>query len=126
MLNVEEMPVVSVPVVATDAWMREKAPVPPPAPAPPRFMSEDEDEEAGEGESELVAAATRPSQVEMSEELAFAPLPRDYASDFGNSMRTPAITEDHVSQPAVSPLSTAATEEERDLDVPTFMRRMKF
>jgi cell division protein FtsZ len=126
MLNVEEMPVVSVPVVATDAWMREKAPVPPPAPAPPRFMSEDEDEEAGEGESELVAAATRPSQVEISEELAFAPLPRDYASDFGNSMRTPAITEDHVSQPAVSPLSTAATEEERDLDVPTFMRRMKF
>ncbi len=126
MLNVEEMPVVSVPVVATDAWMRERAPVPPPAPAPPRFMSEDEDEEAGEGESELVAAATRPSQVEISEELAFAPLPRDYASDFGNSMRTPAITEDHVSQPAVSPLSTAAAEEERDLDVPTFMRRMKF
>ena len=31
MLNVEEMPVVSVPVVAADAWMREKAPVVPPA-----------------------------------------------------------------------------------------------
>ncbi len=34
MLNVEELPVVSVPVVAADAWMREKAPAPPPAPAP--------------------------------------------------------------------------------------------
>src|ERR1700688_1567328 len=47
MLNVEEMSVVTVPVVAANSWMREKAPSPPPAPAPPRFMSEDEDEESG-------------------------------------------------------------------------------
>ncbi|MGC1421175.1 MAG: cell division protein FtsZ [Terracidiphilus sp.] len=126
MLNVEEMAVISVPVVAADSWMREKAPAP--APAPPRFMSEEEDEESDEvdAEPEFVAAAARPNRIEIAEEPAFVPLPRDYASDFGNSARTPAITEEHVAQPAVSPLTAAAAEEERDLDVPTFMRRMKF
>ena len=126
MLNVEEMAVISVPVVAADSWMREKAPAP--APAPPRFMSEEEDEESDEvdAEPEFVAAAARPNRIEIAEEPAFVPLPRDYASDFGNGARTPAITEEHVAQPAVSPLSASAAEEERDLDVPTFMRRMKF
>ena len=123
MLNVEELPLVSVPVMATDAWMREKAPAPPPAPAPPRFLSEDEDEDTVETEPEFVAAAVRPSRTESIEEPAFVPLPRDYASDFGNSVRTPAITEE---QEAVSPLAAGPAEEERDLDVPTFMRRMRF
>jgi cell division protein FtsZ len=129
MLNVEEMPVVSVPVVATDAWMREKAPVAPPATAPLRFMSEAEDEESGNddaGEPELVAVAVRSSKTEVADELPFAPQPRDYASDFGNGVRTLAITEEPGSQPAVSPLSAPSNDEERDLDVPTFMRRMKF
>jgi hypothetical protein len=67
----------------------------------------------------------RPNRVEIAEE-AFAPLPRDYASDFGNRPRTPAITEEPIAQPTVSPLTAASGEEERDLDVPTFMRRMKF
>ena len=123
MLNVEELPLVSVPVMATDAWMREKAPAPPPAPAPPRFLSEDEDEDTVETEPEFVAAAVRPSRTESIEEPAFVPLPRDYASDFGNSVRTPAITEE---QEAISPLAAGPAEEERDLDVPTFMRRMRF
>jgi cell division protein FtsZ len=123
MLNVEEMPVVSVPVVPADAWMREKAPVAPPAPAPLRFMSEEEDQDNEAGEPEFVAAAVRASHVEVAEEQAFVPLPRDYASDFGNSVRTPLITEDHA---PVSPLSAPPNDEERDLDVPTFMRRMKF
>jgi cell division protein FtsZ len=129
MLNVEEMAVVSVPVVAADAWMREKAPVAPPAPAPLRFMSEAEDEEfdgeSGE-EPEFVAAAVRSNHVKIEEEPAFAPLPRDYASDFGNSVRTPAITEEPIPQSDVSPLSAPPNDDERDLDVPTFMRRMKF
>ena len=52
MLSVEETPVVSVPVVAPDTWMRESAgPPPPPAPpAAPRFMSEDEDPEEAQDE----------------------------------------------------------------------------
>jgi cell division protein FtsZ len=129
MLNVEEMAVVTVPVVAADSWMREKAPVPPPPPAPLRFMSEEEDEESGDdgdSEPEFVAAAARPNRVEIAEEPVFVPLPRDYSSDFGNSPRTPAITEEQIAQPAVSPLSAGSSDEERDLDVPTFMRRMKF
>ena len=62
----------------------------------------------------------------MAEEPTFTPLPRDYASDFGNSVRTPAITEDRAPHQTVSPLITSSDQEERDLDVPTFMRRMKF
>jgi cell division protein FtsZ len=130
MLNVEELPVISVPVVPSESWMREKTPVPPPAPpAPPapRFMSEDDsDADESDMEPEFVAASSRQNRIEAAEDPAFAPLPRDYASDFGNSVRPPSITEDPVSQPAVSPLSTAPGAEERDLDVPTFMRRMKF
>jgi cell division protein FtsZ len=128
MLSVEEMAVVSVPVVATDAWMREKAPTPPPAPAAPRFMSEDDEdpEDNFDSEPEFVVAAARNGRAEVAEETTFTPLPRDYAADFGNSMRSSVITEEHISQPAVSPLPAASGEEERDLDVPTFMRRMKF
>ena len=123
MLNVEELPVISVPVQPTENWLREKAPAPPP-PAP-RFMSEDEDGES-DGAGELVAAAARPNRGSIEEEPAMPPLPRDYASDFGNSAKSPSITEEPVSQSAVSPLAATSNDEERDLDVPTFMRRMKF
>jgi cell division protein FtsZ len=129
MLNVEELPVVSVPVVAADAWMREKAPTPPPVPAPLRFMSEADDEEEGSGipaEPEFVAAAARQPAAQIAEEAPFLALQRDFASDFGNGVRTPPVTEEPTTQPAVSPLSAGSNDEERDLDVPTFMRRMKF
>ena len=125
MLNVEELPVISVPVLPADSWMREKAPTPPPPPPAPRFMSEDEEGDEA-GERELVAATARPSRSEVAEEPPTAPLPRDFASDFGNSAKTPSITEEPVAQPAVSPLAATSNDEERDLDVPTFMRRMKF
>ncbi|HKD59288.1 MAG TPA: cell division protein FtsZ [Terracidiphilus sp.] len=128
MLNVEELPVVSVPVVAADAWMREKAPSPPPVPAPPRFMSE-EDEEEDNGvtaEPEFVAAAARQPAAQIAEEAPFLALQRDFVSDFGNGVHTPSVTGEHAVQPTVSPLSAASNDEERDLDVPTFMRRMKF
>lgn len=129
MLDVEGMPVLSVPVMASDNWMREKAPAVAAAPPAPRFMSEDDSDDS-EPEPELVGAAARSSRsdvrAEVVEEPSFTPLPRDYASDFGNSVRTPAITEDHAPQQTVSPLITSSDHEERDLDVPTFMRRMKF
>jgi cell division protein FtsZ len=131
MLNVEEMPVVTVPVMAPDTWMRESAgpPAPPPQPPAPRFMSEDEDadeNEEVEREPELVAAASRPQFVELAEEPAYAPLPRDYAPDFGNSLSYPTVAEERGVHTAASPLSAPEEDAERDLDVPAFMRRLKF
>jgi cell division protein FtsZ len=122
MLNVEELPVITVPVLPAENWMREKAP---PAPPAPRFMSEDEDGES-DGPAEFVAAAARPKRAEVTEELEFMKAPREHASDFGNSGKSPSITEEPVPESAVSPLSATSNDEERDLDVPTFMRRMKF
>ncbi|HXS77405.1 MAG TPA: cell division protein FtsZ [Terracidiphilus sp.] len=126
MLDVEEIQVLSVPVLPTDSWMREKAPAAPAVPPPPRFMSEDENDSSADAEPELVGAATRSTREETAEEPSFVPLPRDYAADFGNGVRMSAITEEHSSPQQVNPLVTSSTEEERDLDVPTFMRRMKF
>jgi cell division protein FtsZ len=125
MLNVEELPVITVPVLPADNWMREKAPAPVAAPPAPRFMSEDEDGDSDAG-TELVAAALRPKRTEVAEETLFAAPSRDFASDFGNSAKSPSISEEPAPQPAVSPLSAPSGDEERDLDVPTFMRRMKF
>ena len=130
MLNVEELPLVSVPVMAANSWMREipEPPTPPPPPPAPRFMSEDdsEDETEMDVEPELVAAATRPQFAEMAEEPAYRPLPTDYASDFGNGVGYPQAAEDRGVSAVASPLSAPADEEERDLDVPAFMRRLKF
>ena len=129
MLNVEELPVVSVPVIAPDAWMRENAgpPAKPVAPPAPRFMSEAEDEDVEEaGEPEFVAAASRTQFAELAEEPVYTPLPRDYASDFGNGLGTPATAEERGVQAVASPLSAPGEEAERDLDVPAFMRRLKF
>ncbi len=130
MLSVEESPVVSVPVVAPDTWLRESAETPVSSvPAPLRFMSEEEDADPGtpqERESELVTASTRPKFAEIAEEPAYTPLPRDFASDFGNGVRNPAADVPSAVQPPVSSLSEPSDETERDLDVPAFMRRMKF
>ena len=134
MLSVEESPVISVPVVAPDNWLREAPPVVVAAPAPaqpakPKFMSEDDEpiEEAeiddladDEEEGEFVSAAES-ARAESTGEPAKAvhkPLPRDYQSDLSDRA---AEVEDRVS---VSILETA--DAERDLDVPTFMRRMQF
>ena len=68
MLSVEETPVVSVPVVAPDNWMREGEKEPQPkveaelepakAPVPPRFMSQDED--AGTDDAFFYSSAVPP------------------------------------------------------------------
>jgi cell division protein FtsZ len=50
MLTVEETPVVSVPVVAPDAWMNEPAAESKPAAAPARFLSEEEEQRLTEKE----------------------------------------------------------------------------
>jgi cell division protein FtsZ len=89
----------------------------------------DDDFSSGFGgrEPELVAAAARPQFAEMSEEPAYTPLPRDYASDFGNGgMRASAEAEEHRAQPATAVFPDSEESVQRDLDTPTFMRRLRF
>jgi cell division protein FtsZ len=170
MLNVEEAPVVSVPLVASSNWLpeTETAPAVAPAPTPARFMSEEEEEAAaGSHDDEfffstaapnvttMVTVATpqpmAPADLSMSpameRESALAPEvpqfdpiehepefrtpPRDYVADF---IVTPRQTFDEemaeLAQgpggPSPSLFPESPAEPERDLDVPTFLRRLKF
>ena len=62
MLDVEAIPVVSVPVVAPDSWMKDSAP------APLRFMSEAEEEEIESYAAQnLAAAPVEPAQTPQAE-----------------------------------------------------------
>jgi cell division protein FtsZ len=172
MLNVEESPVVSVPVVAPGNWMPESNPTP--APARARFLSEEEDASGENNDDAFFFAAAAPGvattvtmatpqamaeasdamELAMQHESATAPAmpqfdamesetaykapPRDYAADFSEAPRRaieqngaePDITEldmaEQLQGPEQSLFPEAAGEPERDLDVPTFMRRMKF
>ena len=90
-------------------------------------LSEEEEEDVeAVGEPEFVAAASRPQFAELAEEPVYTPLPRDYASDFGNELGSSAAVEERGVHTVASPLSAPAEEPERDLDVPAFMRRLKF
>lgn len=76
-------------------------------------------------EAEPAFSATRPQFAELAEEPVYTPLPRDYASDFGNGVRGPAAP-DEPTKSGTSTYSAPGEEAERDLDVPAFMRRLKF
>jgi len=170
MLDVAATPVVSVPVVAPDTWMKEAEP------APLRFMSEVEEEEiavCGQGttrtelepvtvhasatqtavagvvaepvvvatdlhsepaslreytsrfdqEPEPSAVPARPRFAELAEPPTYAPLPRDYATEFhpvtgSAAERAPNAGSALFGQPS--------EQEQVDLDVPAFLRRGQF
>ncbi len=154
MLNVEEAPVVSVPVVATSNWMRENEPEP--APAPARFMSEDEEAATESSDDGFFFAAAAPgvattltvseavtrteedyrkefgierdgeapagAQFEAMESESQS-VPRDYASDFVATSHDGA---EPGAEPSPSLFVDPVEQPERDLDVPTFLRRLKF
>jgi cell division protein FtsZ len=177
MLNVEEAPVVSVPVVAPGNWLPEKNPAP--APARARFMSEEKETAAEKNEDAFffaaaasgvatkVTVATPQTRAEDDDAMDFAmqcerasapPMPqfgameaepelkappRDYAADFSDAPRRAMEQEmakqemagpdnvdrymaEQVQGPEISLFPEAAAEQERDLDVPTFLRRLKF
>jgi hypothetical protein len=168
MLNVEEAPVVSVPVsvpvVVPDNWFEEPSaaalPVPAPAPAPARFLSEDEeedmtnldaafffssatpvvattvnvapppvslDEEApAQVEPEAPEPPARPRFAEMLEEPAFTQQPRDYAAEFGSAAIEPVEPHENPAPPSTPLFSEPGVEEQRDLDIPAIMRRLRF
>ena len=90
---------------------------PPVAEAPPAFSQE---------ETEPVSAPARPQFAELAEEPAYTPLPRDYAPEFGNGMRTPAVVDEYPAQPASALFRESEESTQRDLDTPAFLRRLKF
>jgi cell division protein FtsZ len=166
MLNVEEAPVISVPVVAPDNWFEEPAAVAPPAaaPTPARFLGEEEEEETAESDAafffssatpvvattvNVAAAPANPDQerptviepepepdpeeplagprfAEMREEPAINPQARDYAAEFGNAAREPIEADENPAQPASTLFTEPGIEEQRDLDIPAIMRRLRF
>jgi hypothetical protein len=77
-------------------------------------------------EMELVAAPARPKFAELSEEPAYTPLPRDYASEFQSGVRTPVAQDEYRAQPEPTLSSEANEEAQRDLDKPAFLRRLQF
>jgi len=156
MLNVEEAPVISVPVVAANNWMRESEPDA--AAARPRFMSEEQEtaESADDGfffaaaapgvaTTVTVAPAGDKSGADFDDQFAMesdaaagrqqsttmngdAPRPatnRDYASDFAENADAGAPEQNGVTR-APENSAESAGQPERDLDVPTFLRRLKF
>ena len=163
MLNVEEAPVVSVPLVASGNWMSEAAPAA--EPAQPRFMSEVEEDCAEEndggrflfasaapnvattvtmatpgsmaasvsmGDTSTVhqnAAAQETAQFDSIEnEPDFKTPPRDYVGDFIVTPQESAEEQVQLEAQKAEPslFAETATEPERDLDVPTFLRRLNF
>jgi cell division protein FtsZ len=153
MLNVEEALVVSVPVVSTGNWMRERSTEP--AAAPARFMSEEDDaatENADDGFFFAAAAPgvattvtvsspakqaaghamefatngeSAPSTGQQSEGTASESdkQPRDFAAEFA---ATPRDGAEPSADTGTSLFAGPAEQPERDLDVPTFLRRLKF
>lgn len=144
MLSVDDTPVISVPVVSTGSWMRESSPEL--APAAPRFMSEDDESESAEegfffaaaapGVSTTVTVAASPAREigdRVSEapagaqfegmESEYQPVSRDYASDF--AAKSGAAAEPGA-EAGKALFAGPAEQPERDLDVPTFLRRLKF
>jgi cell division protein FtsZ len=156
MLNVEQAPVVSVPVVAAGNWMRE--PDPEPAPATPRFMSEEETENSDEilfaaaaprvattvtvaappvmsadnfaqgpqPTSDGVASATAVEPVPFEEATQTKPAPRDYAAEFVETPRAVQEPPEPAMQSNAALFAEPTGLPERDLDVPTFLRRLRF
>ena len=151
MLNVEATPIVSVPVrsvpvIAPDAWMRERDMAAPAAvPAPPRFLSQEEeagmDAESESGSREAIffasaapAVATTitvaaPARAEAVPEPAASSAP-DRRRDFDRNLSPDAHGASDPLEPAPAPvpaaLAESAGDQERDLDVPAFLRRLKF
>jgi cell division protein FtsZ len=159
MLNVDDVPVVSVPVISSGSWMRDADPEL--APAAPRFLSEEEDEtesteepiffasaapivsttvtvsgapsmstsdyarEYGvERESVSAMANSQPGIVEASVESR--PAPRDFAPEFTESQRTVKEPPETASQASPALFAEPGASTDRDLDVPTFLRRLHF
>jgi cell division protein FtsZ len=152
MLNVEDAPVLSVPVMAPENWMAEpaavaaaqpapvmEAPAPPP---PPRFMSEDEEPEPARTPAPRVMVAAAPDESYIKPEPAPEPelVGASTRPKFAEMEEEPKFTplpRDYASQvgngvhveepqPVGALFAQPGEAAEGDLDVPAFMRRLQF
>ena len=140
MLSVEQAPVISVPVMASENWIRDPAEAAVAAtPAAPRFMSEEDDPDSEDLEPAFVSAAPsrRSRPIEEPEFVAspaarpkFAELSESPAAQFlaepDTRTRSSAPAEDWAPSSAGVRITEPNTDAERDLDVPAFMRRLQF
>jgi cell division protein FtsZ len=79
-----------------------------------------------ESRREPEAEEARSRFAEIDEEPSYTPLPRDYASDFGSGVRAPSAAEEYRAHPAMVLFTDPDEEAFRELETPTFMRRMQF
>jgi cell division protein FtsZ len=155
MLSVAETPVVSVPVVAPGNWMRESDPETAQPPRF-MSEDDDADSETAEngfvfsaaapGVSTTVTVASAPAKEGSGHSMGFASegesatatgsrlgddssesdadlQHRDYAGDFA---ATPRSAAEPGTEAGAAMFAGPAEQPERDLDVPTFLRRLKF
>jgi cell division protein FtsZ len=138
MLSVEEAPVISVPVMAPENWMREGAQAAAARAAAavrPRFLSEDEEPTHGEEPAFFAAAGVTPVKRSVEEpELVAASVSRPRFAELAESADDPmhaaeftggSVAEMHGEHLAAAQVSEPA-DGEPDLDVPAFMRRLQF
>jgi hypothetical protein len=156
MLSVAETPVVSVPVVASGNWMRESAPETAAQPARFMSEEDDAERDNGDdgfvfsaaapGVSTTVTVASASAKDGTGHAMGFAsdadsatsPGPqfgesasesdtdlqrRDYAGDFA---ATPRGAGEPGTEAGAVMFAGPVEQPERDLDVPTFLRRLKF
>jgi cell division protein FtsZ len=83
---------------------------------------------SGFASNELEPAATpaRPQFAELAEAPAYAAQSWDHGPEIGSDPREPAAVNDHPVPPASSLFTEPGEEAQRDLDTPTFMRRLRF
>jgi cell division protein FtsZ len=79
-----------------------------------------------ESGQEAEAEEAKPCYVEIDEDTSYTPLPRDYASDFGTGLRAPSAADEYRPQQATVLFTDPDEESLRELDTPTFMRRLQF
>ncbi len=79
-------------------------------------------------EQESASAATLPGLGAEAEDSEFKTPPRDYAADFAVPQRGQELEErlEQAQGPEASLFPDSREERERDLDVPTFLRRLSF
>jgi cell division protein FtsZ len=126
MLSVEEAPIVSVPVVASEDWLQDAAA------EPARFLSQDEEQEEETAEAEKEAFFADSESAEPAAEQVATParpqfdeMAEGFAAEQGAAERVAPAAEP-APQPAAAVFSEPAEPAQQDLDVPAFMRRIRF